>query len=241
MLQDAGACCPRHQQAAVQDRRSGKRLLAALPGTEARGDAAPRRRRPGGAAASSPPAGWRSGGAAARPGMKAAPPPPPPPRQPPSGKQKAARKSPAFASGKPAATPSLPAPLGKFVRLLSPGPAGHPPAPPDPAAVFTATRCHSLSRKPLSDLTTPGAPGEPPPCPGQGAPLAAVSRREGAATVGATAPPSPSPYRFPPWAGAPSALKCNLADLAVLSPGQPGVHLAWPGRESLGAPELGKG
>lgn len=58
---------------------------------------------------------------------------------------------------------------------------------------------------------------------------------------GATAPPSPSPYRFPPWAGAPSALKRNLADLAVLSPGQPGVHLAWPGRESLGAPELGKG
>lgn len=90
-------------------------------------------------------------------------------------------------------------------------------------------------------LHHPGGSWGAAPCPGQGAPLAAVSRREGAAAVGATAPPSPSPYRFPPWAGAPSALKRNLADLAVLSPGQPGVHLAWPGRESLGAPELGKG
>lgn len=174
-------------------------------------------------------------------------PPPPPPSSPPGGREAPRARGEVHSSP----SPPVPADRGSEEPLPLPGP-----APPDPAAGLGGRLPHPL----LEAFVRPPHPGSSwgaasPPRPAlpraECAPRrrpgpAAVSGRCGAAGVGAAAPASPrstspSPFRLPPWAGAPGALKRNLTELPVLSPGRPEAHLARPGGESLGPARRSRG
>lgn len=167
----------------------------------------------------------------------------PPPRQPPSGKQRAARGSPAFASRKAAAAAasSLPAsgwggmgggqepPRARGELRSSPLPPSRrrPTSPPR----GSAAGCRCLSWKPLSDPPPPPTPGGADSLPGAGRPPwppAGPRRGErevrGCGRRGRRAGPSPSPGGLPPRRGAPGGPKRKLAVLPVLPPGPAGAH-----------------
>lgn len=248
-LQDAAARRPRRQRAAAQDRRSGKRPPAALPGTEARrgeargGAAGADRGRAGLLPPALPPAGWRSGGAAARPGMEPAPPPPPPSPAATFGEAESGTGEPRFRLSESGGRRRL---LPPRLRVGGDGGGQEPPrargelrSSPLPPSRRTPTSpprgsaagCRCLSWKPLSDPPPTPTPGGADSLPGAGRPPwppAGPRRGErevrGCGRRGRRAGPSPSPGGLPPRRGAPGGPKRKLAVLPVLPPGPAGAH-----------------